>query len=125
MCLLKSILLILLLLPHIYSPQCFLIATRKKSDISFAIAERVNIHTFLGRPVTQSCLMTGLLVEYDPDSSCGSDIEATLERVGEHRGDIVTALFDVSLAGNLPEGIRGILWNYNLIFNTIRTSLAA
>lgn len=92
-----------------YSPQCFLIATQKKSDISFAIAERVNIHTFLGTPVTQSCLMTGLLVEYDLDSSCGSDIEVMLERVGEHRGDIVTALFDVSLAGDLPEGNRDIL----------------
>ena len=48
--------------------------------------------------------MTGLLVEYDLESSCGSDIEAMLERVREHRGDIVTALFDVSLAGDLPEG---------------------
>lgn len=99
--------------------QCFLIATQKRSDISFAISERVNIHTFLGVPVTKSSLLTGLLLEYHVDSSCGSDIESTLERVREQRGDIVTALFDVSLAGDLPEGNSEILWSQS-IYNKTR-----
>ena len=28
-----------------------------------------------------------------------------MERLSEHRGAIVTALFDISLAGDLPEGV--------------------
>ena len=69
----------------------------------------MSVHTSLGRPVSQSSLHPGLLLE-----SCGGDWEGVRgegvrgEGVrGEGvrcDGDIVTALFDVSMAGDLPDG---------------------
>ena len=82
--------------------QCFLKAAQKKSAISFAIVERVNIHTSIGRPVTQSCLLPGLLMECPQDSD--GEMEMLVERLRERGRDIITALFDTSLAGDLPDG---------------------
>ena len=83
--------------------KCFLIAAPKKPAIPFAICERVNIHTSLGRPVAQSRLLTGLLIE-DGGSLSDGEVEALVDGLRDRGGEIVTALFGVSLAGDLPDG---------------------
>ena len=81
--------------------------TAKGSSASVAIAERVNVHTCLGRPVEQSRLLTGLLLEC-PHSDGSERDERLLQglREGGGGGDtFITALFDVSLAGDLPDSM--------------------
>lgn len=81
-------------------------ATPKGSSVSVAIAERVNVHTCLGRPVAESCLLTGLVLEC-PDSGGSGRDERPLHGLGEGSDDstIITALFDVSLAGDMSDGV--------------------
>ena len=91
--------------------KCFLIAAPKKPAVPFAISERVNIHTSLGRPVAQSCLLTGLLIE-DGGSLSDGEVEALVDGLRDRGGEIVTALFGISLAGDLPDGKSAnfIIW---------------
>ena len=93
--------------------QSFLKALPKNATISSTVpivAETVHIHTSPGRPVTQSCLLSGLLIECFQDSGGGGETEEMVGRLSEHRGAIVTALFDISLAGDLPEGVDSYVY---------------
>ena len=87
--------------------QCFLMAVPRKSGISFAISDRVIVHSCVGRPVSQSCLQSGLLLESPVSLGLGMrewEGEEEEESVGRCGKEIVTALFDVSMAGDLPDG---------------------
>ena len=86
--------------------------------------------------MSQSSLHPGLLLE-----SCGGDwegvrgegvrgegvrgegvrCEGVKERVGRCEGDIVTALFDVSMAGDLPDGQTLIIDTHTKHIHTVRT----
>lgn len=90
--------------------QSFLTAASKSSPL--VLTECVNITTSLGRPVSQSCIVNGLLIECPQSSSNSSSnsrgtTEGTTEEVllvnDDSRG-IITALFDVSFAGDFPDG---------------------
>ena len=88
--------------------QGFLKALPKNATTSSTVpivTETVHIHTSPGRPVTQSYLLSGFLIECSQDSGGGGETEEMVGRLSEHRGAIVTALFDISLAGDLPEGV--------------------
>ena len=90
--------------------QSFLLTVPQTPGVSFAVSDRVCIHTSVGRPVSESCLELGLLLEISPGSR---DWEDHMTGVGDHmtgveggrgRGGVLTALFDVSMSGDLPDG---------------------
>ena len=60
-----------------------------------AIGDRVHIRTSVGAEITESRLVRGIIVE------CPSNVE---EMVKRRSPPVVTALFDISLAGDVPEG---------------------
>lgn len=82
--------------------------------------ERVHIRSVLGKSATTSKLIHGLLIDstnpeksskYCLSQSCASGPSAKAQCTSDCRvkrnseGLILTALFDVSMAGDLPEGI--------------------
>ena len=92
--------------------QGFLVAVPQKPGVSFAVSDRVSVHISLGQPVSESCLKSGLLLEL-PAAGREWEVEGR-GQAGEGCGqagkgcggreDILTALFDISLAGDLPDG---------------------
>ena len=83
----------------------------------FSVKERLHVYSTAGRSVSDSKLIPGLLLEatqllYDraPDLLCpGREGEGEGEGVAVKRnvaGDIMTAVFSVSMAGDLSEGGR-------------------
>ena len=63
---------------------------------SVTISERIHIHLSVSKPVVKSCLLPGILIE------CEDELD--LLGAVNHRGHMTTALFDISLSGDLPEG---------------------
>ena len=111
---------------HSLDTQGFLVAVPQKPGVSFAVSDRVSVHVSLGQPVSESCLKFGLLLELpaagrewevegrgQAGEGCGQAGEGC-GQAGEGCGqagkgcggreDILTALFDISLAGDLPDG---------------------
>ena len=69
--------------------------------LSLSVKDRLHLHVVTGQSVTRSRLVQGLLVE----SSDGNDgWNVCVKR--DKEGLIVTALFDVSMAGDPSEGLR-------------------
>lgn len=65
------------------------------TSAALAIGDRVHMYTPVGGSVSQSQVLAGLLVE------CPRTEEEFMQR---NKTDLTTALFDISLAGDLPEG---------------------
>jgi len=65
------------------------------TSATLAVGDRVHMYTSVGGSVTQSQVLTGMLVEC-PQTEGGSTQRC--------KTDLITALFDISLAGDVPEG---------------------
>ena len=77
----------------------------------FSLKESLHIHAVLGRSVSHSKLYTGLLIEApEPsfketvNSRRAEDSQSSIATRRGKEGLIITALFDVSMAGDLEEG---------------------
>ena len=76
-------------------------------DKALSVKDRLHLHSIPGQLVTQSKLIQGLLVESSdvgaPGSQSGAGWDIPVKR--DQEGLIVTALFDVSMAGDPSEGL--------------------
>ena len=82
-----------------------MIPTRSQNT-SFSLRERLHILSILGKSATSSKLIPGLLVEVPATGSKEGVSGVSISARRNKDGLIVTALFDVSMAGDLAEGIH-------------------
>lgn len=90
-------------------------------DKAFSIKDRLHLHSITGQLVTNSKLIQGLLIENSDMGAPGSESEAArnVSAKRDQEGLIVTALFDVSMAGDPAEGLRQSCLSFQTLIMTV------